>query len=149
MTWEPDNREAFPLPHGEGLRLVQGAGVTAGEWRSFPVTIQPSLSALSARGEAAPELGLEVMAQACGMLLANKETQDQGATSRIGFVGAARSYRYEPIPFRVGEQLEVRVKPELLEESLVVCEAELYRGANGAPAQSARITLSIRAEGLP
>lgn len=149
MSREADCGLAFPLPHGEGLRLVRGAGVAVGEWRSFPVTIEPSLSALSSRGEAAPELGLEMMAQACGMLLAQQGAPSQGASGRVGLVGAARSYRYELAPFRIGDKLEVRVKPELVEESLVVCEAELYRSAGGAPAQSARITLSIRAEELP
>lgn len=134
----------FPLPHGEGLRLVRGTGTPVGEWRSYLVTLGSSISALTPDGQAAPELGLEMMAQACGMLLAQ-----EGAAGRIGLVGAVRSYRYGPLPFQVGEAIEVRVRPELLEPSLVVCEAELYRGAADVPSQSARITISIRAEELP
>lgn len=135
--------EPFFMPHGEGLQLVRGRGIERDGWVVFSVRIDAAVSALSEGGEAAPELGLEVMAQGCGALLARIDSEASESVHRFGVVGAVRSYRYEATPFRVGEHLEVRVKPDLVERNLIVCDAELYRGRSSEAAQSARLTLII------
>lgn len=136
-------KEPFFLPHGEGLQLVRGRGVERDGWVVFSVQLHEGISALSKEGEAAPELGLEIMAQACGTMLVRIDGEVSDVARRVGVVGAVRSYRYDPAPFRAGERLEVRVKPDVVETTLVVCDAEVYRVGRSEASQSARLTLVI------
>lgn len=139
--------EAY-LPHGPGLRLVTTPGVETGEWREFQVTLAPELSILMRdpkTGESfiPPETGLEIMAQACGMLAAALPGATPGA---VGVVGAVRGYEYETRDFRVGEVLQARVKPIMLERELIVCEGELSVVGEERARQRARITVVLQGD---
>lgn len=134
------------LPHGKGMRLLCGSPVVSQEWLRCDVALSSDLSVVDAKGRAPAELGLEMMAQACGVLLA-REAAQHGAAPRVGMVGAVRGYEYDTVPFQVGEDVYVRVKSDLCEESLIVCEAELFRDGAVAPSQRARITLILKEQG--
>ena len=134
------------LPHGAGMRLLSQPGALLDGWMTYEVVMEPWFSVLEDGASAPPELGLEMMAQACGMVVADN---DNGAppSARIGVVGAVRGYTYTPLPFVVGERVSVRVKPEVLEAGVAVCEGEIYRAGNSSPDQRARITLVITKDG--
>jgi predicted hotdog family 3-hydroxylacyl-ACP dehydratase len=134
------------LPHGPGLRFISSAGTESSEGVIFDVTITDALSVIEADGTVVPEAGLEIMAQACGMMIAHHRPQE--ATCVRGVVAAVRGYQYDAKPFQRGDALIVRVKVDLVESSLVVCDAEISRGG-GSVEQRARITLvlhDVRAE---
>jgi predicted hotdog family 3-hydroxylacyl-ACP dehydratase len=130
------------LPHGRGMQLL-------GERREFcdgsigyQVRLTPEMSVVEVSETAAPELGLEMMAQASGMLIGHQGSAESFAR-RVGAVAAVRDYSYEAVPFRVGERIEVRVKAESLDGDIVICEGLLFRGESHVPAQRARITLIV------
>jgi predicted hotdog family 3-hydroxylacyl-ACP dehydratase len=132
------------LPHGPGMRLVCGDGREGDGWFSYPVRLDLTMSVVSAvEGDAPPELGLEMMAQACGVFAAQR-TQSDGIIPRGGVVGAVRNYEYEARRFVVGEQIVVRIRPDLVEAHLVVCDCELLRGADKEPSQRARVTIVMQ-----
>lgn len=133
------------LPHGPGMQLLVGGGEVVDGWLTFRVNLTPTLSVVEVDGLAPSELGLEMMAQACGMLVAGEEHTEHKAP-RVGVVGAVRGYSYDAEPFRVGEGIRVRVKADVCEDDLVVCEGELYRGDVTTPSQRARITLIVSGE---
>lgn len=133
------------LPHGAGMRLLATSGELVDGWLEYPVRLSSEMSIVDERRLAPPELGLEMMAQACGMLVASESSGDSGGR-RIGVVGAVRGYEYGCVPFEVSEDVRVRVKADVAEEDIVVCDAELYRGSEGSPAQRARITLIVTEE---
>lgn len=130
------------LPHGKGMRLLTGAGELVDGWLSYLARLSSDMSIVDRYGVAPAEVGLEIMAQACGMLSADAYVDGQ-ATPRVGVIGAVRGYRYSAEPFRVGEAMRVRVKADVIEDSIVVCEGELYRDGAAEAAQRARITLII------
>jgi predicted hotdog family 3-hydroxylacyl-ACP dehydratase len=129
------------LPHGPGLQLLGERIDTTGEWLTYSVSLTSGLSVCDSRGHIEPEIGLEIMAQACGMLLALEESHSKKA---IGVVASVRGYEYTIEPFSVGQTLIVRVRPEMTDASLVVCEGELCTHADLQVIQRARITLLLR-----
>ena len=139
------------LPHGAGLRFLAGAGRRDGDAFIFEALLSEQLSIAEVDSTIAPEAGLEMMAQACGMVLAN--AQADGASfvddlkvrmsPRRGVVGAVRGYEYAVEPFRIGERVIVRVCPDVVEPELLVCDAEIVRGDNSV-CQRARITLIVQ-----
>jgi predicted hotdog family 3-hydroxylacyl-ACP dehydratase len=133
------------LPHGPGMQLLSGEGESIDGWLAYDVDLCSTMSVLEADGSAPPELGLEMMAQACGMLIANNSGSEMGQR-RIGVVGAVRGYSYIPAPFHVGERARVQVKADVCEDGIVVCDGELYRGDELSPSQRARITLIVTDE---
>lgn len=135
------------LPHGAGMKLLRGTPTLVEGWLRCDVALSPHLSVVDSSGRASAELGLEMMAQACGVFLAH-ESNRSGSGPRVGMVGAVRGYEYETLPFHVGEEISVRVKSDLCEESIIVCEAELYRSMAPEPSQRARITLILKDQGV-
>lgn len=130
------------LPHGPGMQLLDGGGELVDGWLRYHVTISSRLSVLEDGAWAPPELGLEMMAQACGMLTARDESS-LSSGPRMGVVGAVRGYSYEPTAFQLGDEFEVRVRAEMVEDALVVCEGALHRKGSETPLQQARITLIL------
>jgi predicted hotdog family 3-hydroxylacyl-ACP dehydratase len=128
------------LPHGPGLHILCDTGVFCAGWLECSVQLHPHLSCLSPSGTAPATFGVEIMAQACGMLLLH-ETSEQPAVQRIGMVGAVRDYVYDTTPFKVGDALRVRVRLEARQDTVLMCDAELYCGRSVQACQSARITL--------
>ena len=129
------------LPHGPGLQLLGERIETADAWLTYGVSLTSDLSVCNEHGQIEPELGLEIMAQACGMLLALEETHSE---KTIGVVASVRGYEYTNQPFSVGQTLIVRVRPEMTDASLVVCEGELCTHGGGEVIQRARITLLLQ-----
>jgi predicted hotdog family 3-hydroxylacyl-ACP dehydratase len=129
------------LPHGPGLQLLGERIDTTDEWLTYSVSLNSELSVCDAQGHIEPEIGLEIMAQACGMLLALEESHSKKS---LGVVASVRGYEYTVQPFSVGQTLIVRVRPEMSDASLVVCEGELCTHADLEVIQSARITLLLR-----
>lgn len=127
------------------MQLLSESGEFVEGWLSYSVRLLTEMSVVDSRGEAPAELGLEMMAQACGMLTAHA-TMDGRNAPRIGVIGAVRGYRYSVEPFKVGEAITVRVRADLVEDSIVVCDGEVYRGDAEGVSQRARITLIITDE---
>jgi predicted hotdog family 3-hydroxylacyl-ACP dehydratase len=125
--------------------LAEGRELSDGSL-AYKIRLTAGMSVLEAGDTAPAELGLEMMAQASGMLIARQGTVE-GLARRVGVVGAARDYSYETVPFRVGEHIEVRVKAESLDGEVVICECVLFRGESEVPAQRARITLFVTEDG--
>lgn len=147
-----ENSVAGVLPHGPGIRLVCDYGLEADGWVSFSIRLSRSMSVVASEyGTAVPELGLEIMAQACGMVAARQALHDTHSSHRDlpqrmlqGVVGAVRNYEFEVRSFSVEEDIAVRVRPDLVEAHLVVCDCELYRVASEVPSQRARITIVMQ-----
>jgi predicted hotdog family 3-hydroxylacyl-ACP dehydratase len=131
------------LPHGPTLQLLRDGGRKIEDWFEFDVELESTSCVVESDGRVAAEVGLEMMAQACGVTLA-RPAEGSPALKRIGFVAAVRGYEYRLEPFVVGQEIRARVRPEMCEESLVVCETELYVSGEDAPRQRARITLVLR-----
>ncbi len=131
------------LPHGPTLQLLRDGGREVDGWIEFGVGLESTLCVVESDGSVAAEVGLEMMAQACGVAMA-RPFDGVPALKRIGFVAAVRGYEYRLEPFVVGQVVRARVRPEMCEESLVVCEAELFVDGEDAPRQRARITLVLR-----
>lgn len=132
------------LPHGPGLQVLGEQLDRGDDWLTYGVNLTDRLSVFDESGVAVPELGLEIMAQACGMLLGARSSGGKGV---FGVVASVRSYEYLTESFVVGEELIVRVKPEMVGEDVVVCEGELFRRDQAEPIQVARIALMLRGEG--
>lgn len=131
------------LPHGPTLQLLRAGGRQVDDWYEFEVGLESTLCVVESNGTVAAEVGLEMMAQACGVAMA-RPADGSPALKRIGFVAAVRGYEYRLEPFVVGQVIRARVRPEMCEESLVVCEAELLLDGEDAARQRARITLVLR-----
>lgn len=131
------------LPHGPALQLLRDCGREVDGWLECDVGLESARCVVESDGTVAAEVGLEMMAQAAGVALAR---QEDGASMmrRVGFVAAVRGYDYRLEPFVVGQAIRVRVRPEMREESLMVCEAELFVDREESPRQRARITLVVR-----
>jgi predicted hotdog family 3-hydroxylacyl-ACP dehydratase len=131
------------LPHGPTLQLLRDGGRKIEGWFEFEVELQSTLCVVESDGTVSPEVGLEVMAQACGVAMAHPG-DGAFAPKRIGFVAAVRGYEYRLEPFVVGQLIRARVRPEMCEESLIVCEAELFVDGEDVARQRARITLVLK-----
>jgi predicted hotdog family 3-hydroxylacyl-ACP dehydratase len=128
------------LPHGPGLHILADTGVVCNGWLECTVRIGPHLSCLDASGSAPATFGLEIMAQVCGMILV-QETSDQPTTHRIGMVGAVRDYVYDTTPFQLTDELRVRARLEARQDTVLVCDAEIFKVRSTTACQTARITL--------
>ena len=131
------------LPHGKGLQFLTNTGTMRDGWLEFIVRFSQELSVVDAQGLIDPEVGLELMAQACGMVLLQGEP-GAAASPRLGVIAAVRGYEYAVQAFAVGESVRVRVKSDLVDASVVVCEGELFSDMIDTRCQHARITLVIK-----
>lgn len=133
------------LPHGAGMQLLDGPGRLLDGWLAFKVRRGPDVVVYASDGTAPPELGLEIMAQACGMAAA-QNSGGKAPQSMQGVVGAIRGYEYGTEPLLRSQALIARVKSDLVDGSVVVCDAELSREGETTPAQKARITIVFMEE---
>ncbi len=131
------------LPHGPALQLLRDTVREVDGWLECEVDLQSTLCVVESDGVVAPEVGLEMMAQACGVVSA-EPVGGAPQLKRIGFVAAVRGYEYRLEPFVVGQVIRARIRPEICEDSLVVCQAELLIDGEDVPRQRARITLVLR-----
>ena len=132
------------LPHGPGLHFLGEQREGAGADLIFAVLLTNDLCVVGADGTIEPEVGLEIMAQACGMLVAGELVH--GKRSR-GVVAAVRGYEYHLTPLAIGQRLVVTARPVMVDGELAVCEGEIAeQGQGSAVIQRARITLVCREE---
>lgn len=133
------------LPHGAGMQLLEGPGRIVDGWLSFKVRRSADLVVYSSDGTAPPELGLEIMAQACGMA-AVLNAESNASPAMRGVVGGIRGYEYGTAPLVNSHPLIARVKSDLVDGSVVVCDAELLQEDEKTPLQKARITIVFMEE---
>lgn len=130
----------FVLPHGPGMRLVEDPRDSGDGWLVFKVRQSADLVVYDAAGLAPAELGLEIMAQACGMAAAWNAAGETPRTRR-GVVGAIKGYEYGTELLARSDAMIARVKSDLEGGSVLVCDAELSREGGIAPLQKARVTI--------
>jgi predicted hotdog family 3-hydroxylacyl-ACP dehydratase len=137
------------LPHGDGLQLLKCAGQPHEDHWEFITSIPPESSVLSSSGRADAEVGLEIMAQAAGVTLAQKRQSD-GNTNYVtrGVVGAVRGYDYSITPFTSEQSIKVTVKVDMCDETVGICECQLFIDNEKAPRQQARITIILSEESV-
>lgn len=133
------------LPHGPGMRLLDGPGSVVDGWLTFWVRSKSGVVVYSDQGVAPAELGLEIMAQACGMATVKGGSKGTAGAMR-GVVGAVRGYEYHTNPLVLSQPLVARVKSDLVDGDVVVCDAELLCQGETIPLQKARITIVLMGE---
>ena len=132
------------LPHGEGLQLLRSAGRFHDDYWEFMTSIAPESSVLSPSGRADAEVGLEIMAQAAGVALAqHRLSEGDPNTSSLGVVGAVRGYEYSCMSFTSHQSITISVKVELCDDTVGICECRLFVDGEGVPLQRARITIIL------
>jgi predicted hotdog family 3-hydroxylacyl-ACP dehydratase len=136
---------ALFLPHGPGMRLLDGPGSVVDGWLTFQVRLSTELVVCGEDGVAPAELGLEIMAQACGMAIVIDGRSGSAGAMR-GVVGAIRGYEYSTNPLVLSQSLVARVKRDLVDGNVVVCDAELLHEGETSPLQMARITIVLMGE---
>lgn len=130
------------LPHGAGLQLLQSAGELRDEQWEFITSLSPVSSVLSSLGSADAEIGLEIMAQAAGVALAQHRISEGNTYSKsLGFVGAVRGYEYSHTNFTSHQSIKVSVKVEMCDETVGICQCELFIDGERTPLQKVRITI--------
>jgi predicted hotdog family 3-hydroxylacyl-ACP dehydratase len=130
------------LPHGPGLHFLGERRESSDGELAYAVLLSNNLCVVGAAGTIEPEVGLEIMAQACGMLMSADNVQREKSA---GVVAAVRGYEYSATPLFVGQRLIVTARPVMVDGELAVCEGELA-DEEGRALQMARITLVCRQE---
>lgn len=134
---------AFPpvldlLPHGPELMLLDRVLAKDADAVVVAVAIgADSLFAVAGHGVPA-HVGLEYMAQACGVL-AGLEAQSRGETVRVGFLLGTRRYRAARPWFTIGERLEVTARLVLRDGPMAVFDCRIE--AAGAELATAQLTV--------
>ena len=133
------------LPHGAGLQLLKDVGQRYEDRWEFVTALEPRSSALLADGEGVPELGLEIMAQAAGVVIAHERMAQAGSSAVAGgVVGAVRGYEYQSSNFTTAHGIRIVVRSDMCDEVVGVCQCELFVDEEAAPRQRARITIILQ-----
>jgi predicted hotdog family 3-hydroxylacyl-ACP dehydratase len=122
------------LPHGRPMLLLDEALICNGEEARAAVIIRTDH--LFARAEGVPaHVGVEFMAQTCGVWAGSKAKREGGAV-RLGFLLGTRRYKAVRPFFHFGERLEISARLVFLDQGMGVFDCHIHDSQGGVLAEA-------------
>ncbi|MBI3446458.1 MAG: hypothetical protein HY055_14145 [Magnetospirillum sp.] len=127
------------LPHARPMLLLDEALTCDAEGASAAVTIRPDHLFACDQGVPA-HVGIEFMAQACGIWAGGAAKREGRQAARLGFLLGTRRYKAVRPFFAFGERLEIAVHLAFLDQGMGVFDCKIC-GAEGDVLAEAQLSV--------
>ncbi|OIR10088.1 hypothetical protein GALL_80160 [mine drainage metagenome] len=129
------------LPHAAPMILLERVlDWNGADWVAAEVDIGPHTPFLDRERGVPAHVGLEWMAQCCG-LFAGLDARAGGGPVRVGYLLGTRRYRARRLWFGVGERLRVEARLLLRDGGMAVFDCTIGGDGGDEPVAAAQLTL--------